>query len=202
MSTLDFFRKNGLVLKSEFLAPPQCRVLCAHIRNAAPRPAEVYGGAVDVDLSARSAWQVSVTGALEDGLTNAIRGLRTELADHFAIPLAPCEDPSFLRYGAGGFHRPHKDRASAHADSSGDAQQRRVSISLLLNDEYAGGALTFYGLINDPAWRDYGFALPAETGLLVAFRSDMLHEVTPVLAGERCSLVTWFHEDQTREARQ
>ena len=63
---------------------------------------------------------------------------------------------------------------------------------LFLNDDYTGGALTLYGLVDDPKWRDYGFAVAPAPGLLVAFPSDMLHEVTPVIAGERCTVANWF----------
>jgi predicted 2-oxoglutarate/Fe(II)-dependent dioxygenase YbiX len=57
---------------------------------------------------------------------------------------------------------------------------------------YGGGALTLYGLIDDLAWRGYGFPLVGEQGLLIAFRSYVLHEVTVVTGDERYSIVTWF----------
>ncbi len=58
--------------------------------------------------------------------------------------------------------------------------------------DYSGGALTFYGLLEDPAWRDFGFALDPMPGLLVAFPSHIVHEVTPVTAGDRYTIVDWF----------
>ena len=95
VSALDFFRKRGLVLKPEFLAASHCRALCAHMRGAARQPAEVYGD-TDVDTSARHAWDVSVTAAIAGDLVDALARLRMELADRFAIPLAPCTPPGFL----------------------------------------------------------------------------------------------------------
>ncbi len=59
---------------------------------------------------------------------------------------------------------------------------------------YGGGLLTFAGLLDDPKLRTVGVPLVAETGLLVAFRSDMLHAVTPVTHGERYTIVTWFYQ--------
>ncbi len=43
-----------------------------------------------------------------------------------------------------------------------------------------------------PQWDKCGFALEAEPGLLIAFRSDTSHEVRPVTFGERFTIVTWF----------
>ena len=77
---------------------------------------------------------------------------------------------------------------------------RRVSLVLFLNGEssaaelngYAGGSLTFYGLLKQPPWEKCGFNIQGETGLLVAFASDVYHEVTPVTEGMRFTMVTWF----------
>src|SRR5205085_9991991 len=71
--------------------------------------------------------------------------------------------------------------------------RRRVSIVIFLNaGDYEGGALTFYGLVDDPSWKTFGFALEATPGLLVAFPSHVRHEVTPVTAGDRYTVVDWF----------
>ena len=56
--------------------------------------------------------------------------------------------------------------------------------------DYSGEALTFLGLFADPAWRTFGFA--PMSGLLVAFPCHIIHEVTPVTAGDRCTIVDWF----------
>jgi SM-20-related protein len=32
-----------------------------------------------------------------------------------------------------------------------------------------------------------------ETGALIAFPSEMLHEVTPITRGERFTIVSWFY---------
>ena len=73
-------------------------------------------------------------------------------------------------------------------------------IVIFLNDHdempaqnaYSGGALAFYGLIHDPRAAKYCFPLFGKTGLLVAFPSDIVHEVQPIVSGERYTIVTWF----------
>jgi predicted 2-oxoglutarate/Fe(II)-dependent dioxygenase YbiX len=37
-----------------------------------------------------------------------------------------------------------------------------------------------------------GIAVPAQAGLLVVFRPDVLHGVTAVTAGERHTIVAWY----------
>jgi len=52
--------------------------------------------------------------------------------------------------------------------------------------------LTLYGLIPNPRWENYGFTVENEAGLLIAFPSGIVHEVTPVVRGRRFSIVSWF----------
>jgi predicted 2-oxoglutarate/Fe(II)-dependent dioxygenase YbiX len=59
---------------------------------------------------------------------------------------------------------------------------------------YRGGALTLDGLFEQPAAETLAFPLEAEEGLLVTFPADVMHEVRPVEAGERYTVVTWFED--------
>ncbi|MFB3062489.1 MAG: 2OG-Fe(II) oxygenase, partial [Candidatus Binatia bacterium] len=58
---------------------------------------------------------------------------------------------------------------------------------------YQGGDLTFFGLLDIPDSDKFGFALEPELGMLVAFRSNVLHSVSPILSGNRYVIVAWFH---------
>jgi predicted 2-oxoglutarate/Fe(II)-dependent dioxygenase YbiX len=67
-------------------------------------------------------------------------------------------------------------------------------------EPYQGGDLTFFGLMKTPGAKEYGFPVDMETGLLVAFPSATLHEVSPVTGGKRYTLVTWFFAREPKEA--
>ena len=77
-------------------------------------------------------------------------------------------------------------------------ENRRPDVILFVNgvseepapDSFGGGALTFYGLMDDAR---VGLPVDAEPGLAVGFPAETLHGVTPVLHGERFTVVTWFH---------
>ena len=128
-----------------------------------------------------------------------LMALKAKLENHFNLSFDDCEKPQFLVYKKGGYFQPHKDGE----DEPGKPEyikRRQISIVVFLNQEsnkpapdtYCGGALTFYGLIDDPKWKKYGFQLNGEAGLMVAFRSDLLHEVTTVTSGTRLAIVSWF----------
>lgn len=167
-----------------------------------PAPARVFDGRPDavVDMAVRNTWHVPLDGAAED-LADRVGALRSDLSGHFGLSLGSHEGPTLLMYPPGGFYEPHADRAR-DAERKPLASRRRVSVVIFLNGmsagpeggDYAGGALTFYGLVDDPAWRAFGFAIEPTPGLLVAFPSHLVHEVTPVTAGDRYTIVDWFTE--------
>lgn len=124
--------------------------------------------------------------------------LRPKLADHFRVELAGSQPPQFLVYEEGDFFGAHRDNTSER-DAPEHARQRLLSAVVFLNeaseepraDAYGGGALSFYGLLAGRP--DVGLPLDAEPGLLVAFRSEVPHGVSPVTHGERYTIVSWFY---------
>jgi SM-20-related protein len=120
-----------------------------------------------------------------------------EVETHFGTPLAGCESPGFLAYDNGAFFAPHRDKGPHDPP---DIRRRVVSAIVFLNqpcseredDGYGGGMLRFHGLLDGPDWAACPFPFEPELGMLVAFRSDVLHEVQPVTFGRRFTVVTWF----------
>lgn len=90
------------------------------------------------------------------------------------------EDIQFAQYFA------PDGKFSRHSDCVLFNIVRKLSISVQLSDEssYEGGDLEL----------DYGnpIKMPRKQGTLIAFPSWAVHEITPVTAGERCSLVAWI----------
>lgn len=85
----------------------------------------------------------------------------------------------------GGYFRPHRDNESR------DTQHRRFAMTLNLNTgDYSGGQLRF---------PEFGVDLyQPERGGAVVFSSSLLHEVTPVTAGQRYVLLGFFFGDDQR----
>ena len=201
MPDADFFAKLGLYVARNFLDAESCARYRAETRAASGEKAQI-GGTLEgpvVDENVRRATTAILTAATVSSVEARLRALKPLLERHFTITLAGWEEPDFLAYKPGDFYLPHAD----NADKSGAATtlaQRKVTVVIFLNgtaeapeqDTYGDGSLTFYGLIDEPRWKDYGFSLVGETGLLVAFRSGITHEVLPVTHGERHTIVTWF----------
>ncbi len=150
-----------------------------------------------VDASVRNALLAKIEKSTVACMKERLLELKPRLECHFRLSLSSFETPEFLRYRQGAFYKPHRD---ATPDSPADVVDRRVSIVTFLNAQaaepspncYGGGSLKFYGLLSGPEWQHCGFPMEAEPGLLVAFPSDVLHEVEPVTFGQRFTVVSWF----------
>jgi len=82
-----------------------------------------------------------------------------------------------LRYKEGQFYTQHTD--------SFKHQQRSVSCSFLLNDNYDGGEFAFF---------DREIVIKGSKGSIIMFPSNFMfpHEVMPVISGTRYSIITWY----------
>jgi len=54
---------------------------------------------------------------------------------------------------------------------------------------------------DDVSGESVGLPLAGETGLLIAFPAHVVHSVSPVTAGERYTVVSWFFEDTASPMR-
>ena len=107
------------------------------------------------------------------------------------------EQMQITRYKKGGFYYFHKDGKGDHLSTYDEPDNefmhgyvRKLSMTVLLNDNYGGGEFQFASLdqeectIETPEFN--------KIGSIIVFPSDMEHRVTPVTKGIRYSLVVWF----------
>jgi predicted 2-oxoglutarate/Fe(II)-dependent dioxygenase YbiX len=196
-----FFSRLGLFVDSDFIEPAMRERLLGEARAASRIKAHVdrYGEKLlDEEHRLTSVCEVPVE--TRKMIYRRLLELKPALERHFKIELSGSEKPQFLAYREGDYFGPHRDGKCEPGSSEESAASRKVSVVIFLNDQaevpeegkYGGGSLTFYGLVDNPAWERYGFKLAGESGTLVAFRSDTAHEVTPVTHGERFTVVNWF----------
>ena len=78
------------------------------------------------------------------------------------------------------------DKYGKHIDRAFEILIRKLSLSIQLTDpkEYEGGELFLYE-------NEKGTEMKKEQGTLILFPSYILHEVKPIIKGERNSLVSW-----------
>ena len=109
---------------------------------------------------------------------------------NFKYELSKCdmEGVQLSRYTLGQFYNKHTD---FNGDQETKSHTRKLSMSVQLSDEnsYGGGDLIIH----------YGgeqYIAPKVKGTVIVFDSRLTHEVTPIIKGERYSLVKWFHGDK------
>ena len=200
MPTSTFFASLGLFVVKDFFDAELCARIRSELRVATGSPGRIYKrGTVLIDEKKRSTKRMEVDAPTTSCVEERLRGLKPALESHFHLVLTGCETPRFLVYREGDFFRQHLDHGP-EPDDPQYLQDRRVSVVVFLNgqaeaprpDSYCGGSLKLYGLIDDPPWKACGFPLIGEQGLLVGFRSDVLHEVETITHGERYTIVSWF----------
>lgn len=200
MMNYDLFSRFGLLVVQDFFDSRLCAELRTQAGQSANMPATVWGKvARTVQANARRTKRANVSSAVESMVEEKLLLIKPRVEEHFNLALSGCETPQFLVYEEGDFFQPHRDE-DPRRDSHSRDQDRLVSVIIFLNsecktpkpDSYCGGALALYGLIRDPKHQAIGFPLSGTTGLMVAFRSDVFHEVKAVTQGKRHTIVSWY----------
>ena len=202
MPDADFFTHFGMFTNRNFFDSDLCLKIRSDMRSTDSNPSTVVekqGPDDAVDEKTRRTRSAKVSTSTRALVEERLLAVKPKLEKHFNLVLDGCQKPQFLIYREGDFFRAHPDN-STDPDAPEFVKERQVSAVIFLNNEvedpmpdsYSGGSLTFYGLIDDPRGESMGFPLTGEAGLLVAFRPEILHEVTPVTHGERYTIVSWF----------
>lgn len=207
MADLDFFTRLGIFIQKDFLSADFCKQYIAETQGISMNPVKIVQhkdttGTVSTLLEEkqRKTDQIIVSQPTEAFVRERLLLVKPMLEHYFNLPLTSCQEPLFYRYKEGDFFEAHQDCTNL-PNVPKFIQERRVSVVIFLNNWatdvkpgfYNGGSLTFYGLIKNEQWQNYGFPLFGQQGLLVAFRSDVLHEVKPVIHGERYTIASWFY---------
>jgi SM-20-related protein len=185
----------NLFVVKEFLEPVACRDVVAEMSAAPGDAATVYGHTTSgsVDSNIRQTLRTRPSVATVELVTARLRGLKDLLEKHFNVALSESEDPQFLHYRVGDFFVAHQDGNTGLLRL--ETERRLVSAVIFLSREsdspqpeaHCGGSLVFTNLRTGAKFRMVG-----EPGMLIAFRAETTHEITPVTHGERYSIVSWY----------
>lgn len=192
--SVELLRKLGVYIDLDFLADDLCADICSQIDSGFKVDTPLY----DVDANdnihlpkLRQSRYSDVPEATQSIIADRVKRLKPILEAHFADRFHQRAEPAkFVLYEEGHFFAPHVD-SQLH---------RKINMSIYLNDEhstamsggYSGGTLTLYGLFENPAFRNKGISLMGKRGMLIAYPSATVHEVTPVTNGNRYAVITRF----------
>lgn len=195
----------GVFIKESFLSSDEVNSVLSQLYHAESRQTLVLKKNHDEKVQAQLSKSIRQTEELKANsvtttlLEERLSAIKPSLESYFNLQLNSDQGFLFYRYKTGDFFKAHRDNSK---DDSAPSffKQRRISIIIFLNkmasnpllDCYCGGNLVFYGLIDNPQWQSFGFGFSGKPGTLVAFRSNVLHEVKPVTAGERYTVVNWL----------
>ena len=106
------------------------------------------------------------------------------------------ESAQITRYKKGGFYNFHHDGMGDHLSTYNDQTNafidghvRKLSMSVMLNDNFDGGAFEFASYQKEECTIT---SIEATAGSVIVFPSSMEHRVAPITKGTRYSLVIWF----------
>jgi SM-20-related protein len=200
MTKSDFYSSLGLFVEKSFFDTELCERIRREMNTARGRPGRyIKRDKILYDEKVRKTKQQNVSQETLTFVKKRLLELKPLLESHFSKVLRGCQDPVFLYYKKGDFFLPHYDKG-IKPENPKETKDREVSVVVFLNSEddntdqnsYSGGSLRLYGLGDDPLFKNHGFHIIGNAGMLLAFRSEILHEVTPVKEGERYTVVSWF----------
>ena len=191
--------RYGLRLTNNFLDEATCLNIIAAMHASEAKAATIHGyrDSAHVYDRIRKVTRLELPPAIIESVSKRLLDHKRTLEQHFSLSLHDCENPQFLRYNVGDFFVAHQDGNTGLLRLTSDAE-RKVSVVIFLNGQseyadsgtYSGGSLKFSDYSAEPPYDE--FELPVSPGMLVAFRSELTHEVTPVTRGQRYSIVSWY----------
>ena len=106
------------------------------------------------------------------------------------------ESCQITRYKKGGFYSFHRDGRGDHLSAYNNPKNafmhgyvRKLSMSVMLNDNFDGGAFEFASYGKEECTVT---PIEASAGSVIVFPSAMEHRVAPITKGIRYSVVCWF----------
>lgn len=179
-------------LQPGFLSPAACQQLLAELAQVESSAAEFENYGPVSELPSRKTRLLQEPEACKQLFKQRLEHFAPALVRHFGIQPQRLEQPQFLLYLPGDYFRAHRDWAEAEI-----YRERCLSLIVFLNDHqtepgFEGGRLSFllpHAL--DPE-RLQGVPIPPRAGTLLAFRPQLLHEVSPVSSGQRYTIAAWL----------
>jgi SM-20-related protein len=184
---------SRVFIAADVLDASACRRVQAAMDAGVTEEAEILDEGFEVQADVRRAAQIDIDETVLAMVEATLDGMRVPIALFYGLALQSREGASVLRYETGGFYKPHVDRA--HVPSWPLTERRQITVVLFLESSreaepaggFQGGILRLFPDDGEP------IDVIPKGGTLVAFPAEMQHEVTPVTAGRRDTIVDWFY---------
>ena len=122
--------------------------------------------------------------------------LRANEESGWKYDIKAAESCQITRYKKGGFYNFHKDGSGDHLSTYHNPENaflhghvRKLSMSVMLNDNFEGGAFEFASYSKEKC---HITPIEASAGSVIVFPSSVEHRVAPITKSIRYSVVCWF----------
>ena len=146
-----------------------------------PVPGKVHEKSQEAENTDLRDVDVRYIDAKQDRLYRILNRVAVSANKYFRYEISGIETAQILHY------KSPSNGYGYHIDigPEGTAANRKISVSLMLNEEYEGGEICFRTSDNANCTRP-------RMGEVVAFSSFISHQVKPVTKGDRYVVVCWF----------
>jgi predicted 2-oxoglutarate/Fe(II)-dependent dioxygenase YbiX len=197
------FRTRSIASAAGFLSVAECSEIIQAM-NASPRePAQIVrAGESILDESLRFCFDHHFPDPFKRSVGDRMAAYFDAHRAEFSSDADYIYGPYFMSYEKGSFFRAHRDVAN-HKNDPLRLAAHRWSLLLYLNGRepvdglpaFDGGALIVYE--TQPGLRDRKIVIVPQPGMLVLFRSALMHEVAIVLEGTRYAVAGWMSSSKT-----
>ncbi len=195
--TLQFKTRN-IASTANFLSLAECRDIVRAMEASPREPAQIVrAGESILDQSLRFCFDHHFPEAFKRAIGDRMAAYFDAHRTEFDSDADYIYGPYFMSYEKGSFFRAHRDVAN-HKNDPPRLAAHRWSILLYLNGRepaddmptFDGGALIIYE--TEPQLRDRRVVIVPQPGMLVLFRSFLMHEVAMVQEGTRYAVAGWM----------
>ncbi len=192
------FKTANVAVVGDFLTLDECGSLIGEMTSAPKERAQlVRAGELILDESLRYCFDHHMSAATKDSFRSRLETFFDDNRAAFASDADYLYGPYFMTYQKGSFFKAHRDVAN-HKNDPLRLAAHRWSLLLYLNGRdpaerlptFEGGALVIYE--TDPKLRDRRIVVVPRPGMLLLFRSYLMHEVATVLDGARYAVAGWM----------
>ena len=192
------FKTANVALCDRFVSHDECDELIREMNSSTKERAQlVRAGESLLDESIRFCFDHHLSATTKDRFRRRMEEFFVRNRAAFASDADYLYGPYFMTYEKGSFFRAHRDVAN-HRNDPLRLAAHRWSLLLYLNGRdpigslptFEGGALVIYDI--DPKLRDRRVVVVPSPGMLLLFRSSLMHEVATVLDGTRYAVAGWM----------
>ena len=190
MSDKRLFSSLGVLLIEECLEVEFCDIIVNELKTGLMR-----NDLIIKDNTLRKTYKPKLSNTLTDKILNKFdTNIKPDIEEFFNLKLKTVNPMQTLYYAEGHFFKPHMDDVKVNTET----EYKKITVVIFLNDQskkdnisgYAGGDLKLHGLFIE--FPEKALTVPSRKGLMVAFNSDIVHEITTIKSGDRCSLAIWL----------